>query len=352
MNFKKTLSVALMLLTISLMFATHFTRIWTGNNPFQAYNLRMYSAKIGTTTLENLVEGDEVAVFDGENCVGLLVVPSAWGTYQTIKCQKDADQVAPWTGYETLNTPIVKIWSTVYNREITLSNAHITITQGTLSFSQQTCGVNIAYLDATLPVELSAFNTAVLANNTVSLSWVTQSENNLFGYHLYRGTENQIASADRITSSMIAPTNTSNETTYSFTDAEVAPATTYYYWLQSVESNGSSEYFGPYTVRTNETSTTPVLPTQTLMNNAYPNPFNGTTHTNFEVDVKEGEVAQLSIYNIKGQIVKTYNSINPGNHKFMWNGKDANNNNCAAGIYFYKLSSPTYSSTKKMMYIK
>jgi len=211
--------------------------------------------------------------------------------------------------------------------------------------------VTITY-DATLPVELSSFNTAVLANNTVSLTWVTQSENNLFGYHLYRGTENQIATADRITSAMIAPANTSTETTYSFTDSEVTAATTYYYWLQSVESNGTSEYFGPYTVRTNDATTTPTLPSVTAMRNAYPNPFNGTTHANFDVDVKDGETAQLTIYNIKGQVVKTYSNIIPGNHKFMWNGKDANNNRCAAGIYFYKLSSPTFSSTKKMMYLK
>ncbi|HPK41637.1 MAG TPA: hypothetical protein PKZ69_08425 [Candidatus Cloacimonadota bacterium] len=161
--------------------------------------------------------------------------------------------------------------------------------------------------DATLPVELSAFNTAVLTNNTVSLSWTTQSENNLFGYHLHRGAEELLNSAERITNTLIAPTNTSNEANYSYVDTEVLPETMYYYWLQTVECNGTSQYFGPYSVTTNEENIVPELPVITAMQNVYPNPFTGNSQANFGVDVKEGETAQFAIYNIKGQVVKTYN---------------------------------------------
>jgi len=360
MIFKKTASLVVLMIAVCSLFATHFVPIWSGgtNDPF---TLRVLTAKIGTTELQDLVPGDEIAVYDGVYCVGARTLTSVLlgnsSSYLDIVSSKQDDSPTR-NGFISGNPVTVKIWSSVYNREIMLSSNNILVPSTLLPIANLNfvplgrTNCRLTYLDATLPVELSAFNTAIMANNTVALSWVTQSENNLFGYHLYRGTENQIASADRITSSMIAPSNTSNEATYSYNDTEVTPATTYYYWLQSIESNGSSEYFGPYTVRTNDTNTTPSLPSITAISNAYPNPFNGTTHTNFDVDVKEGEVAQLSIYNIKGQIVKTYSSINPGNHKFMWNGKDANNNNCAAGIYFYKLSSPTYSSTKKMMYIK
>ncbi|HPK41304.1 MAG TPA: T9SS type A sorting domain-containing protein, partial [Candidatus Cloacimonadota bacterium] len=211
--------------------------------------------------------------------------------------------------------------------------------------------VTITY-DATLPVELSAFNTAVLTNNTVSLSWTTQSENNLFGYHLHRSTDDRLNSAERITSSLISPTNTSNEANYTYIDSEVLPETTYYYWLQTVESNGTSQFFGPYSVRTNEGNIVPELPSFTSLQSVYPNPFTGNSHANFGIDVKEGETAQFVIYNIKGQVVKTYKNINPGKHNLVWDGKDNYKKNCAAGIYFYKLSSPSFSQTKKMMYIK
>ncbi|HOQ81179.1 MAG TPA: choice-of-anchor D domain-containing protein, partial [Candidatus Cloacimonadota bacterium] len=199
--------------------------------------------------------------------------------------------------------------------------------------------VTITY-DATLPVELSAFNTAVLTNNTVSLSWTTQSENNLFGYHLHRSTEERLNSAERITSALISPTNTSNEANYTYVDSEVLPETTYYYWLQTVESNGTSQFFGPYSVRTNEGNIVPELPSFTSLQSVYPNPFTGNSHANFGIDVKEGETAQFVIYNIKGQVVKTYKNINPGKHNLVWDGKDNYKKNCAAGIYFYKLSSP------------
>ncbi|MBP7564056.1 MAG: M6 family metalloprotease domain-containing protein, partial [Candidatus Cloacimonetes bacterium] len=38
----------------------------------------------------------------------------------------------------------------------------------------------------TLPVTLSAFNAVTVMDQFISLSWVTQSENNMLGYHLYR----------------------------------------------------------------------------------------------------------------------------------------------------------------------
>ncbi|HOE90847.1 MAG TPA: hypothetical protein PLV22_02625 [Candidatus Cloacimonadota bacterium] len=47
-----------------------------------------------------------------------------------------------------------------------------------------------------------------------------------------------------------------------------------------------------------------------------------------------------------------HNNINPGKHNLVWDGKDNHKKNCAAGIYFYKLSSPSFSQTKKIMYIK
>jgi len=69
----------------------------------------------------------------------------------------------------------------------------------------------------------------------------------------------------------------------------------------------------------------------------YPNPFNPETNINYSIP-EEGKV-ELSIYNIKGQKVKTLvNETQPsGQHTVVWNGTNKNNKRVASGVYFYKL---------------
>jgi len=70
----------------------------------------------------------------------------------------------------------------------------------------------------------------------------------------------------------------------------------------------------------------------------YPNPFNPTTTISFSIP-KESH-AELSIYNIKGQKVKTLvnESALSGEHTVSWNGKDESGNSVKSGLYFYKLN--------------
>ena len=70
----------------------------------------------------------------------------------------------------------------------------------------------------------------------------------------------------------------------------------------------------------------------------HPNPFNPTTTISFSLP-KEEEI-ELSIYNIKGQKVKTlYSGISEeGKHLVIWNGIDSNGKTVSSGIYFYKLN--------------
>jgi len=70
----------------------------------------------------------------------------------------------------------------------------------------------------------------------------------------------------------------------------------------------------------------------------FPNPFNPTTTISFSI--QKNSKINLSIYNIKGQKVKTLinNEIDKGNHSISWKGKDKNNNSVSSGVYFYKLN--------------
>ena len=86
--------------------------------------------------------------------------------------------------------------------------------------------------------------------------------------------------------------------------------------------------------------------------NNYPNPFNPETTISFSL-VKPTKT-KIEIFNIKGQKVKTLldDKLDSGEHKVVWNGKDDNGKSVASGVFFYKMTSGTYSSTKKMLLMK
>jgi len=89
-----------------------------------------------------------------------------------------------------------------------------------------------------------------------------------------------------------------------------------------------------------------------LLNN-YPNPFNPTTTISYSIPVDSK--VDLSIYNIKGQKVKTVvdNQYEKGNHSIVWNGEDTSGKKVGSGLYLYKLKvNGKTVSTKKCMLLK
>jgi hypothetical protein len=99
------------------------------------------------------------------------------------------------------------------------------------------------------------------------------------------------------------------------------------------------------------TITTKVLPTKFALMNNYPNPFNLNTNISFAVPVDTK--VSLKLYNIAGQLVKTYGGVyEAGNHTITWDGTNTKGETVASGIYFYKLVAGDYSCTKKMVLTK
>ena len=70
----------------------------------------------------------------------------------------------------------------------------------------------------------------------------------------------------------------------------------------------------------------------------YPNPFNPSTTIDFSIQNVSN--VELSIFNIKGQKVKTlaHNEFTKGKHSIIWKGNDESENPVSSGIYFYKLN--------------
>jgi len=84
----------------------------------------------------------------------------------------------------------------------------------------------------------------------------------------------------------------------------------------------------------------------------YPNPFN--PDTNIAFSVKEAGKVTLEIYNSRGQLVKTLINgvIESGDQIVTWNGTNDSSKNVASGVYFYKMKTENFTSTKKMILMK
>jgi hypothetical protein len=95
------------------------------------------------------------------------------------------------------------------------------------------------------------------------------------------------------------------------------------------------------------------VPVTSSLNQNYPNPFNPTTTISFSV-AQTSSFVTLDIYNIKGQKVKTLvnDRFDASTHQVVWDGKDENGKSVTSGIYFYKMNSGKFTSTKKMILMK
>ncbi|MFA5510220.1 MAG: FG-GAP-like repeat-containing protein [Candidatus Cloacimonadaceae bacterium] len=95
------------------------------------------------------------------------------------------------------------------------------------------------------------------------------------------------------------------------------------------------------------------LPTAiTALNANFPNPFNPETTISYSLE--EAGAVSLTIYNIKGQPVKTLVNDHKaaGSHSVIWNGTDQSNRPVSSGVYYYKMRAGKYSSTRMMILMK
>ncbi|MBI1938263.1 MAG: T9SS type A sorting domain-containing protein [Ignavibacteriales bacterium] len=111
------------------------------------------------------------------------------------------------------------------------------------------------------------------------------------------------------------------------------------------------------------------IPSQPYLSQNYPNPFNPSTAIEYTIPnvetlpalrtgkhVASLQHVTLKIYNLLGQeittLVNEYQT--PGKYSVQFNAAQISNlrRSLTSGIYFYKLSSGSFSQTKKMILIK
>jgi hypothetical protein len=87
------------------------------------------------------------------------------------------------------------------------------------------------------------------------------------------------------------------------------------------------------------------LPTSFALKQNVPNPFNPTTKIG--LDLPTASDWSIDIYNVAGQLVRTFSGRGVGSISV-----DVNANELASGIYFYKATAGAFTDTKKMVLMK
>ncbi|MCP4290953.1 MAG: T9SS type A sorting domain-containing protein, partial [bacterium] len=94
------------------------------------------------------------------------------------------------------------------------------------------------------------------------------------------------------------------------------------------------------------------LPLVTRIVGNMPNPFNPRTTVMFDM-AKEG-VAQIGIYNIRGQMVRSFGAevLPAGRNEIVWDGMDSGGRGVGSGVYFFRLKTNGESMVSKMTLVR
>jgi len=93
-------------------------------------------------------------------------------------------------------------------------------------------------------------------------------------------------------------------------------------------------------------------PSTYMVGRNIPNPFTSRTTICYQLPVRSD--VSLKIFSFTGQLVRTLvdERQRAGHHIIWWDGCDDNGRRVAGGIYFYKITTPNYTATRKMILLR
>lgn len=218
---------------------------------------------------------------------------------------------------------------------------------GQTSFSDFTAGESGA-----LPVELSSFSLSY-SGGLVTLNWETANEVNNYGFEI----ERQVSSKQSVGGNwdkigfVNGNGNSNSPKDYSFTD-EPKGGKEFKYRLKQIDFDGMFEY---------SEEVVAVLENVTAfkLEQNYPNPFNPTTTIKFSVPpVGRNGISTymvvLKVYDVLGREVATLvnEEKSPGNYEVKFDAETLHGASLPSGVYFYRLSTPKFTSVKKLLLMK
>lgn len=168
--------------------------------------------------------------------------------------------------------------------------------------------------------------TGVYASGTANLIWGANTEADLAGYELHRGTSAAFvpSPANRVT------TTTETE----FADAAGVPS---YYKLAAIDTHGNRSGYALVVPSGVLNTPGPSLPLELALAPVSPNPVRGAAA--FRFALPRGGSVQLSIFDTQGRLVsRVADSERPaGEHVVNWNGRDAGGRSLPGGLYMVRL---------------
>ena len=95
-----------------------------------------------------------------------------------------------------------------------------------------------------------------------------------------------------------------------------------------------------------------IIPKKISLSQNFPNPFNPTTNIKYQIN-KPADI-KITVYNLKGEVIRNLISKNEkvGFNLISWNGEDNYGAKVSSGTYIYKIETPEFSDSRKMVLLK
>ena len=188
--------------------------------------------------------------------------------------------------------------------------------------------------------------TFTIENNSITLSWNPSLEDN-FQYFSVQMSTDLSFNSDVV--EYYTP-----DSYYTFNQLEYNMP--YYFRVATMVGQGEWSYYSDVVTATIEFVSTDVqnneIPFAFVLNQNYPNPFNPSTSISYTIPNKNS--VSLNIYDVNGSLVRNLvnKNLEPGSYTVSWDGTNFYGSKVSAGMYFYKITSGSFVSTQKMIFLK
>ena len=131
-----------------------------------------------------------------------------------------------------------------------------------------------------------------------------------------------------------------NEKSYSLVSEKAAKTEIVYFRIKQINKDGSIVYSDVVKVGQG-------MVEDVIIGQNYPNPFNPTTLIQFEL-IQDTDV-EVKVYNLAGKEISRLHEgfLSKGLHQFEFDGSGL-----SSGLYFYQITTPLTSQTRKMILAK
>ena len=200
---KYLITILLVLMSSLYLSAQHFVPNWTGNG-YNHMNVYIAQATIDGISLKL---GDEIGVFDGDQCVGFAKISSLTANYLEIRVSEDDPTSTEIDGFIHGNNMNLKIWDVSELKEYSNEAVEVSIISGGITFSRNSTTVLSLVVDNNYPPLAEAGNSKIVKEGDLvylDASGSSDPDGDVLTY-LWTSTGIELSSTSAINPSFTAP---------------------------------------------------------------------------------------------------------------------------------------------------